>query len=499
MTRRRPLSLNVAASAVTAASLLLTALISVPLMLDEIGLAGYGVWTLAQTIILWTAIAEAGFGPAVQRFVAVGHGAGEGGGVRRLLWSTLLAYAVAGAVIAGACVLAAPALVSLFGLPETLQDDSVEMFRIVGGVIFAALLVAALGNVQQGLERFGAIAVSAAAGSVAFLVAVVAVLAAGWGLPGIALAAGLQQVVMFVVRAIDLRSLFGPVALVRGHEARAVGGFSLRLQMTTLSGIVNSQTDKVIVGLVASAPVLGQLGIGTQVAEAGRLLAGAALSPLVSRLAITHGTGDAEGFGDLFERLHRMWTLLVIGGTVIGILVLHPLIEGWLGDGYDQAVWFGSALVFASGLSLLTGTPIAYLRALGRPSLEARFGAVLIACNVALTIALGIAFGAGGVVTATAIAYLLATVWFFRRFHGTVARDAGRLPRRLLIRAVGSALIAGGFALGWGLAMIALLPAGVALAGVGFGLALAALAYLVLATGVAPTRSGLSKLALEGV
>ena len=38
-----------------------------------------------------------------------------------------------------------------------------------------------------------------------------------------------------------------------------------------------------------------------------------------------------------------------------------------------------------------------------------------------------------------------------------------------------------------------------ALAGVGFGLALAALAYLVLATGVAPTPSGLTKLALEGV
>ena len=109
MTRRRPLSLNVAANAVTAASLLLTALISVPLMLDEIGLAGYGVWTLAQTIILWTTIAEAGFGPAIQRFVAVGHGAGDGGEVRRLLWSTLLAYAVAGAVIGAACLLAAPA------------------------------------------------------------------------------------------------------------------------------------------------------------------------------------------------------------------------------------------------------------------------------------------------------------------------------------------------------------------------------------------------------
>ena len=35
MSERRPLGLNVAANAVTAASVLLTALISVPLMLDE--------------------------------------------------------------------------------------------------------------------------------------------------------------------------------------------------------------------------------------------------------------------------------------------------------------------------------------------------------------------------------------------------------------------------------------------------------------------------------
>jgi hypothetical protein len=57
MSERRPLGLNVAANTITSASLLLTALISVPLMLDEIGLAGYGVWTLAQTLILWTTIA----------------------------------------------------------------------------------------------------------------------------------------------------------------------------------------------------------------------------------------------------------------------------------------------------------------------------------------------------------------------------------------------------------------------------------------------------------
>ena len=47
--------------------------------------------------------------------------------------------------------------------------------------------------------------------------------------------------------------------------------FALRLQMTVLSILVNTQTDKLVVGAVATPATLGQLGIGSQVAEAGRL------------------------------------------------------------------------------------------------------------------------------------------------------------------------------------------------------------------------------------
>jgi O-antigen/teichoic acid export membrane protein len=416
--------------------------------------------------------------------------------VRALLWSTVLAYAVVGAVIAAACFLLAPVVVDVFDLPDDLRDDALTTFRALAGVVWIALLAAGLGNVQQGLERFAALALSAAVGSVAFLVAVVAVLAAGWGLPGLALAAGIQQALMLLVRAIDLRAVFGRVRLIHRRHALEVGGFSLRLQMTTLSTIVNSQTDKVVVGLVASASTLGQLGIGTQVAEAGRLVSGAALSPIVSRLSITHGAGDASGFRALFERLHRLWTLLVIGGTVLGVLLLYPLIVAWLGDGHGQAVVFGAVLIVAYGVGLLTGTPVAYLRALGQPSLEARMGAVLIALNVVLTIALGVATGAVGVVVATAIAHVLATGWFFHRFHLSVAPGVGHLPIALLGRAFAVALVAGGVALGWGLAVVEVLPPGIALVPVGLGAAVAGAAYLALAAGVPPTPGGLRRLVL---
>jgi peptidoglycan biosynthesis protein MviN/MurJ (putative lipid II flippase) len=154
--------------------------------------------------------------------------------------------------------------------------------------------------------------------------------------------------------------------------------------------------------------------------------------------------------------------------------------------------------VVAYGLSLLTGTPVAYLRAIGRPSLEARLGAVLIACNVVLTVALGIAFGAYGVVAATTLAYCIGTGWFLRRFRSVVPREIDRLPRLVIIRAVLVASVAALLACGWGLAMVAVLPAGVALAGVALGAGAAAATYVAVAVGVKPTPAELRQLVLSG-
>jgi O-antigen/teichoic acid export membrane protein len=474
---------NVAAGVATAASVIATALLSVPLILDHVGLAGYGVWTLALTLVLYVTTAEAGIGPAVQRFVAVAAGAGRMDAVARLLWSSLALYALAGVLAIGGCVAIAPILVDF--LDVRAAPDATKMFRLIGPVIALALLAAALGNVQQGLERFRGFAVSAIAGSLVYLALVIVLLSAGHGLPGLAYASAGQQTVILLARVVMLRDVIGAARprVVPRAERREVLGFALRLQMTVLSTLFNTQTDKLVVGAVASPSTLGLLGIGSQVAEAGRLVGGAALSPFISRLSVTRGEDEPGALETMFARLHRLWLVVITTGTIVGAAVLYPLIAAWLGDGHGRAALYGGFLVVAYGLNLLTGTGVAYLRAAGRPRLEARLGAVLIVSNVVLTIAFGIAFGAIGVVSATAIAYAIGTAWFFRR----LPRAAPELAGTPLLPPVGAAVravVAGAAALGWGLLMIALLPAGVALVPVALGAAAAFAGSAAWATGV---------------
>jgi O-antigen/teichoic acid export membrane protein len=475
---------NVVAGVATAGSLIATALVSVPLILDRVGLTGYGVWTLGLTLVLYVTTAEAGLGPAVQRFVAVAAGAGRTEGVTRILRSTLALYAVAGAVVAGGCALLAPALTSLLDVPPSLRDDATAMFRLVGLVIVVALLVSALGNVQQGLERFRSYAVSAVVGSLVYLGLIVALLEAGHGLPGLALAATGQQVAMLAVRVAALRDVLGARSGsgLRAGERRSIVAFALRLQVSVLSTVVNTQTDKLVVGALTTPATLGLLGIGSQIAEAGRLVGGAALSPLISRLSTTHGEAEPGALVALFARLHRIWLLGIIGATIIGAASLYPLIAAWLGPGHGQAALYGGFLVVAYGLNLLSGTGVAYLRAVGRPGHESRYGALLIVANVVLTIICGLSFGAVGVVAATALAYAVGTGWFFVRLQRAAPELAGTalLPPP---RAPAIAFVAGAAALGWGLIVNTFLPVGFALVPVALGAAAALAGYGAWATG----------------
>jgi O-antigen/teichoic acid export membrane protein len=487
------LSRNVVASVVNAGAAVATSLISVPLILHAVGTAGYGVWTLGLAFILYASILETGLGPSVQRFTAFARGRGDVSELGRLVWTTFALYAAGGVICAATLYLVAPALVGLFDLPAALVADAETMFRLLGPALAVTLLSAGAGALVQGLERFGALALSSALGALTSLAGVV-LLAESEGLPGLAYSVMFGQAVTFLVRLWSLRGSGAPArpALLSRGEMRQMVAFSARLQVTVLSELINWQSDKVVVGLVAPAATVGQLGIGAQFADGGRLLAGAALSPIHATFAVHAGAGDEAGLTRLFGELHRLWVLGVLGAAVIGASSLHPLIAGWLGPGYGEAAILGTFLVLGSAAGLATGTGVAYLRAIGRPEREARYGLIVVAVNLALTIPLALLAGARGVVIGTLGAYLIGSTWFFAGLRKEVpvspVYSVGEAVNALL-----GALAAGALSFGLGVAAVAVLPTGVALPFAAAAALLAMACYAALVLGLRPTPANLRR------
>jgi O-antigen/teichoic acid export membrane protein len=330
---------------------------------------------------------------------------------------------------------------------------------------------------------------------VVFLAAAALLLASGHGLVGLAEAALAQQAVGVLVRTWLVRDLLSvaPLGRIARAEVGELARFSLRMQVNVVSTLVNSQTDKIVVGLIATTAAVGQVGIGSQVAEAQRFVAFAALGPLIARMAISHGEGDQTRLAALYHRLDRFWRPATAGFALVVCGAMYPLIAAWLGPGHGDAALYGIVLTVAYGINALTGPGVAYLRAIGRPGLEARYGGLVIGLNLAATIPLGILFGPLGVVAATAFAYATGTAWFLVRLRAGTPEDAAAArpaARWWAARAAAAAAAT----LGWGLLAVEVAPRAIALALVAAGAAAALLGYLTAVTGVRPSAARLRAL-----
>jgi peptidoglycan biosynthesis protein MviN/MurJ (putative lipid II flippase) len=160
-----------------------------------------------------------------------------------------------------------------------------------------------------------------------------------------------------------------------------------------------------------------------------------------------------------------------------------------VGRANGDAGIFAALLLIGGACGLSTGTGLAYLRAVGRVSLEARFGLIILCTNALLTIVLAITIGPYGVVAGTLGAYAFGAAYFFRR----LGREINVVPVRSLgetLRIVGAAITCASVSFLWGIAMATLLPKGVALVPLAAGTVVACLAYgrIVLGLRVRPAQ-----------
>ena len=472
------------ANALSAFSTLGVAAVMTPLVLDRLGTAAFGVWTVIGSVVLLLVVAEAGFGPAVQRYVAVAHARGELREPAALLWTTLVGYALVGALLCAVILPLAPTIVGVFDFPRALHDDAIELLSTVAIVIPVALLAIGLGNVLFGLERFVVLAVTSALGGLVLLGATVVTLQAGGGLPGLGIALLAQQSLLLVARVAALHDVLasGRPRLAAWAQVRAIAVFSAKLQVSALSVLINGQSDRVVAALVAPAAVVGRLGAAGQVAEAGRFVAGALLQPVVSRLSSLVALGDRQRVDREYRRLSRSWIVGMTGATAVGLGVLHPLILSWLGPGYGQAVLFGAVLVVAYGFNILTGIGSAYVRATAAVGIEARAGLITVGLNVAFTVPLALVAGALGVVLGTLAANVLGTAWFFWRLHRLVALERPSFAEGARVLVLAAA--AGAITLAVGSLAASALPRFVAMAPVGLAAAACLSGYLALTLGL---------------
>ena len=419
-----------------------------PLLLSRLGLDRFGIWSLALVVLNTLRLLDGGIAASLARFYAIHAANEEREDAGRLLVGSLLFLALLGLALSAAMYPLAPTLVGLLDIPASLHDEATLVIRLVPALAALALMGESTSALLIGHGRFKALAVTMWVSAGAFAAAVVVFVDPGAHLDALMLATAFRFVILiaanllFGAKHVSFRWPFVPSVAT----AREVGSYSSRMQLSALTGFVNTELDALVIAAVLPVRYVGLYQIGLQVASAVRSLPLYAFPPLLTRLTTIF---RLEGRGETaaeFERMEHRWLPAVLGYGVVAIAAIGFSVPVWLGDGY---VLSGAvAAVLLAGYTVhvgLTGMRTCYVRAIGRPGLETRCSTVWTVVNCILTVPLALLVGVVGVVGATATAGIVASVYFVslcRREEqlATIALD----KRWWLLAGVATAVTVGG-------------------------------------------------------
>ena len=398
-------------------------LIYVPLLLNFIGTAEYGLYQLIGSVMAYLLIMNSTIAAAVQRYynkylALKDHEKAENVlGVSRILYWVMsgIAVVVGVALIAIANIAYAESLT-----PAQLSELSIMLGILVVNVIIVlnnSIYSATIEAHERFTFQYGLQVAITALQPAAIALAI-------WLWP-YALSVVLVQLVTVAIEA-SIRRYYSKKRLgirVKLHEfdrslARALLVFSGAILLATIADQIFWRTDQLILGYFFGAESVGIYGIASQILMCYMPL-GIAVSavflPKVTR--IYRGEETGETLSELFIRIGRI-SFLVLAAVLGGFIVFgDAFIRLWAGDGFHDAYLVAVIVMIPFTIDLIQNVGLTILRVNNTYGFRARIYFATALLNIVATILLVPQLGLVGAAFSTAAAMFIGSGlvmnWFY--------------------------------------------------------------------------------------
>jgi O-antigen/teichoic acid export membrane protein len=355
----------------------LVTLITLPIIVAQIGESEYGVLALIVAIVGYFAIIDINVAAGSIKYLAEYHAKGEKVKLDQVVSLGILIYLLIG-ILGGVSIFLAASwlVVEVFVIPPALHDTAVLALRIGGAGFFFGQLQFYLQSIPQSLGRYDISArFEAIFGTVVPLLTVGVVLMGG-GLVGIVLV----RLMASMINVAFLKHWFGRLLpeyrwVAPGSETvHKVLNFSGFAYLKNIAAVTYLQADKLIVGAFIGMQALAFYVVPFTLVNrvfgiTYRL--SAVMFPFSSSLAAK----------DEIDRLCRIYLVAVrytifLNGTIAVLLVVlaHMLLKLWMGESFAaHSSHILALLAVASFLDSLTNLPTLINDGLGHPRVTGLF------------------------------------------------------------------------------------------------------------------------------
>lgn len=135
---------------------LMVGLITIPYLIDQLGVARFGVLSIAWMVIGYFSIFDFGIGRALTKITAEKLGCGQHDEIPPLIWTALLLMAVLGLFGGVVILVASDTLVkTVLEIPDNLITETLNTFYLLALSVPLVILTTGLRGVLEAYQRFG--------------------------------------------------------------------------------------------------------------------------------------------------------------------------------------------------------------------------------------------------------------------------------------------------------------------------------------------------------
>jgi O-antigen/teichoic acid export membrane protein len=246
-------------------------LVVAPVVLRNLGIAQFGIWTVATAAVSTGGIIASGFGDANIQHVASRRGAGDHGALLRAARSMMGINLVLGIVFAVLGWMLSPlAAAHVTAADAGMRQSCLWSLRIASVLMAVRAVESVCISTQRAFERYGAavrisilarlLALAVAAG-LTFVSHNVSVMMA---------ATGLLMVAGLWLQLVSLKQLLAAESLMPAFDRNAMQallGFGVFSWLQAVSGVVFSQVDRLILGVSLGATAVASYALCAQMAQ----------------------------------------------------------------------------------------------------------------------------------------------------------------------------------------------------------------------------------------
>jgi len=352
---------------------MLVSLVTVPIYLNQIGLARYGVISVVWILLGYFGVFDLGLSRATTNQIAKTND-GPAEDREAVFWTGLWLNGLFGLAGGVALYLAAsPLLAQVFKMPEVLRGEILGALPWIAILVPLATVSGVLTGSLEGCNRFFTVNSLQAMDATLFQVLpLLAVLVFGPQLSVIipaAVLARMTSVLSLVIAALRVFPL-NRICLPQRDWAKKLVGYGAWISVTSFVSPLLVNLEQMVIGNILGVKAVAYYSLPFNVA--GKIQAlpyslGRAMFPRLSNQA-------PDGAKDLATRAVR---LLGIGMTAIiapAILLIGPFLQLWVGsDIAGHSTLVAQILLLCVWINSPTFVPFALLQAHGRPDFIAKF------------------------------------------------------------------------------------------------------------------------------